>query len=832
MTTNSRIARFHALDQETWKIMPGIAAPRIVCLSHVSRTEAPAIAVGSDIVTTARRILDSDEIVVGANLAFDFACLAEADPSLLPLIFRAYEQARVHDVLICQTLDAIAGGHLGLDPKTLKKLRNANGKETGRYSLYNVTHLVLGRDDAKAQAAYRTSYRLFDIVPLDGRATDYPLGCVPVERWPEEAREYVLDDVNNPLEIAEKQLLGWTRGGADDYDGPARNMQDLAAQCEAAFALHLGACWGLRTDRVRVEALAAVVEAKHKVAVERFQKKGWIRQPCEERCGRCDGCVKPGTEDQSAVKRAVVVAYGAEGPCLRCAGTGRVTKYVEEACRGEKVRGRFQGCSGPSCSVCAGAERVVRAGSVVTCRVVEADPDEIARVGAQVFPGDWWGCDGTGFDLDSAKMLPRTDKGGVKTDRDTVMESVDDDLADYGNNEFEKSLTTYVPYLRTGVDRPLSYGTNSLVASGRCSMINTPLHQMPRSGGERECIVPRDGYWLGSTDYEAGELDTLAQYTYWLFGYSRMRDVINETGKPGILHSDLAAEVLGISLNDFLVRLKAKDKTAVDYRQAMKPINFGNPGGMGAAKLVLTNRKKSTGFTVCEGGPSVNEKGLPGYWGIRFCILVGGAHRCGEKKITKWKRNDCPPVCEACVKVVEHVLRPAYFKRYPEVQDYFKWADKMARIAKDEGKPLLAPCAVWDAMTGQETVIRERRVELDDYSALCNNGFQSMLSDIGKLAFCRMVREGYTGERWDHSGPSPLFGARFPLYLHDEPLSELPQATAHLAGPRIAEIMMEAGQQLAPDVVWRAETALAKRWSKSMEPVYEDGKLVPWEPKK
>jgi len=49
-------------------------------------------------------------------------------------------------------------------------------------------------------------------------------------------------------------------------------------------------------------------------------------------------------------------------------------------------------------------------------------------------------------------------------------------------------------------------------------------------------------------------------------------------------------------------------------------------------------------------------------------------------------------------------------------------------------------------------------------------------------------------------------------------------------GPRIAEIMMESGRKLAPFVAWRAETALAFYWNKSMEPVYADGKLSPWGP--
>jgi hypothetical protein len=94
-----------------------------------------------------------------------------------------------------------------------------------------------------------------------------------------------------------------------------------------------------------------------------------------------------------------------------------------------------------------------------------------------------------------------------------------------------------------------------------------------------------------------------------------------------------------------------------------------------------------------------------------------------------------------------------------------------------------------------------------------------------------MTREGYLGVK-DDGSPSSLAGARFPLYAHDEPISELPRWNAHNSGPRIAEIMMASGSKFAPDVAWRAETAIAEFWNKSMEPVYgDDGKLLLWEPK-
>lgn len=814
-------SNYRALDTETFLFRPGEMAPPIVCASTAQIVDGQLV---GDLhpnrdtaVAVFKAYLDAGYTVAYANAAFDLAVLAQTEPSLFPAIFRALAEGKIHDILVAESLNAIYTGLLGLDPRTGGELRSpSTRKPTKRYSLEICTDINLDRVDAKANDTFRKSYAL--------------LAGMPVESWPLEARTYPIDDAKNTLEVALVQIFGregthaWDNNGTCTHCGlripfgaippcptaprtePHKNLQNLPAQVEAAFALHLGACHSLRTDGERVAKLEEVVNKKHAVAVERFQKQGWIRAD--------------GSEDTGAVRKSIAVAYGVKAPCARCAGTGKVRKVSLVPCRGVKLKGRYQGCYGSVCLTCAGKQEIEKDGGEITCKNIFGEEDRLILKG----------CDGTGLDLDTVPVLPRTKKDGVSTDRDTLMESGDEELADFGENEFEKSRSTYVPYLRTGIYAPLKYSPNVIVATGRCSYEGSPLHQMPRSGGERECIRARGAwcgspveYVLGSTDYEAGELCTLSQMTYWLFGYSKMRDAINESGKPGILHSDLASEVLGIPLDEFLKRLKAKDKQAVDFRQMCKPINFGLPGKMGVAKLVLTSRKKNAGFTLSENGPAVNEKGHRGYWGVRFCILTGGATQCGVEKITSWKRYPCAPICKACAKVVDELLKPAYFRRYPEIKDYFKWVDKYC----EQKRP--APCVVWSPEENAAKIIRERGG--CEANAFANNSFQAMLSDVGKHAFVTATRECYLGVKAD-GAPSPLAGCRLPLYLHDEPLSELIRATAHLSGPRIADIMMESGRLFAPDVIWRAETALALFWSKSMEPVYDtDGKLIPWEPK-
>lgn len=895
-----------SFDTETTLFRPGKVAPRLICSSHAwfedGQLEGRLIDNAKDSVTFFRNALDSGEVIAFANAAYDLAVMGQADPSLLPAIFKALDEGRIFDVLIAEALYAIAHGHLGQMPDGSALRVPGSKRPSRRYSLEMVTWLNLNRADAKEHDVWRLAYGL-----LDG---------VPSSRWDRTAAEYPVDDARNTLEVALAQVARAER------DESASNLGNLREQVQAAFALHLGACHGLRVDRARVDALAAKVDKQHEDAVKYFQTLGFIRPD--------------GTESQAAIKKAVAEAYKAVEKCDVCGGTGSVdgvtckvqqaevatttqekvkelvdviksvskalddtlerfedenrafttrsvvvhSRHLRERMQGlvaavETVAGSSEDASTKSqayremsrtveeyesrktaselaykhsLEVYAEVESVLvesahaanfkatdlQTAKLHTERAVEAAA-RAARHSALVakFAGvacGSRGCDGTGYNLSAAPLLPRTSKLGVSTDRDTLLESGNDDLALYAENEFEKSRTTYVPYLLKGTEVPLTFSPNVLVATGRCSYEGSPLHQMPRAGGERETIRARGAwcgspyeYVLGSTDYEAGELCTLAQYTYWLFGESKMRDAITQHNSPGVLHSDLAAGILGIPLDDFMRRLKAKDKQAVDFRQLSKPINFGSGGGMGAAKLVLTSRKKNSGFTLSENGLARDAKGQQGYWGVRFCILTGTRKACGEQKIVEYKGRPCAPVCKACVDVVAGELRPAYFRRYPEIKLYFTWVQE--RI--EDGKP--APCYVFDPDTGSKKVARYRAT--NEFSAYCNNGFQSMLSDVGKLAFYNATREAYLGVKPDGS-PSPLKNSRLPIYLHDEPLSELLLDSAHEAGPRIAQLMIEAGQRLAPDVIWKAETAIAFRWAKAMEPVYENGKLVPWDKNK
>lgn len=739
------IDRLRSYDLETHLTQPGLGAPPLVCGSSSDAAGNAQIYDRQNAIRLFIQLSAGDAIIAGANVAFDLACLINEFPELVHIIYRLFDQGRVYDVLVAQALDAIACGHLGIDPRDGLKIRNAKGVQTGRYSLHFCTDYMLGRADAKEHGFWATRYGILESVPMS--------------EWPAEAIQYPKDDAVNTAQVAAAQV-----------SRPLRNLENLGPQVEAAFALHLGSLWGLRTDPERVAKLEAIVEEAHAKTLKRFQALGYIRPD--------------GTEDGSRVKRAVAAAYGAGGVCPRCQGSGRV------------ANGKTY--PGPP-----------RPGKLETNQDYEARSYEHRRkwleANAVICKGEG-GCDGSGFDLAASPGVPRTDKGGISTSRDTKVESGDEDLAAYGEDEAEKLRDTYLPFLREGLKVPINPRPNVLLNTGRCSYLSL-VQLLPRHGGVRECFTARPGTVFCSADFGAIQLCTLAQVCLWVVGYSKMAETINETGDPGLLHTTFAAQLVGKPVSEVIQLIKAKDPDAKGWRQAAKAGNFGFPGGMGAAKLVLSKRQRSEGRTT---GPDGRI-----YSGIRFCILLGGAHACGVEKVIEWNKRPTPPICRRCVEIVEYDLRPAWFSLFPEIKPYFNWVSINVESTGE------LPCLGFDPHTGKHRVLRVRGGL--DFCSGANNGFQALESDIMKDGLCAVTRECYT----DPS--SVLYGTRPLLLNHDDVFSEMPAHVAHLAAYRKVEILKAAAKRHAPDVAFSIEPALMYHMSKDAEPAFDAmGKLIPW----
>jgi DNA polymerase-1 len=153
--------------------------------------------------------------------------------------------------------------------------------------------------------------------------------------------------------------------------------------------------------------------------------------------------------------------------------------------------------------------------------------------------------------------------------------------------DFEGSRTRYLAkMLEAGLERPITPAWSPLVETGRTACSKPPIQQTPKHHDPiriRPCFVPRPGFLFGAADYSTAELRALAFVCLTLFGWSKMADAL----KDGLdLHWQFAAWILGVDPD--AVREHPEGKL---NRQTAKAANFGFPGGMGAAKFVISARK-------------------------------------------------------------------------------------------------------------------------------------------------------------------------------------------------------------------------------------------------
>ncbi len=450
--------------------------------------------------------------------------------------------------------------------------------------------------------------------------------------------------------------------------------------------------------------------------------------------------------------------------------TGMLRRMVVEA---------YGGAMAAKCPACEGSRKVPseKTGKPINCKA----------------------CGATGYDLDDIPGLPRTEKGSVMTARDILVDCGDDTLRAFGDwGEDLKTLQTYVPALREGVPlRP-----NVPLANERVSYSGI-VQTMPRKASARgqisvrECVVARPGYVLGSVDFAGVEMATWAQCCIWIVGYSKLSVAIN-SGKDA--HSILGADLCGITYEAFIEGKKAREKKIIDFRQAAKAGNFTFAGGGGEVSFVLAKRKEPGMTTTAPDGYV--------YKGTRFCVLIGGKHRCGETMITEWKGRPTPaPVCLECVQAAARI-RDSFRNRWTEANEYYAHVNQVVEnvgFVKHFGSGVIRGGV--------------------EYTQAANTYFSSLMAYGAKRALWRVTEEAYT----DRS--SALWGTRPIGFIHDEIIAEIPEDRAHDAAYRMAEVMVDEMQLVVPDVKINAEPALMRRLYKGAEPVFEDEKLVPWKPK-
>lgn len=248
-----------ALDTETEPITETTPLPRLVCLSY-------ALSGAVDLVRypDARAVLEvaseGDAPIVTHNGAFDFAVLGKHEPDLLPSIFELYEHGRIRCTKIREALQRIETGTM-ID-------------EVGsRIRLEELALEYLGVQLDKGEDGWRTRFGELRELPLD--------------QWPERAKNYATGDAASTLKIFQKQ----------------KDKPDETLQTRADFCLSLISAHGVVTDPEAVDQFELNLRERAVEMLGALEESGLVRR------GSVKKAEKDGSRNTKLTRELVEEAY-------------------------------------------------------------------------------------------------------------------------------------------------------------------------------------------------------------------------------------------------------------------------------------------------------------------------------------------------------------------------------------------------------------------------------------------------------------------------------------------------------------------------------------------
>lgn len=492
-------------DTETALIRRGLLAPPMACVSW-ARGQDVGIAHVSEARDLVLRFLNSDEMLVAFNAAFDMAVICAQWPDLIPLVFEVYWNSRVSDPMLREQLKDIAEG-------TLNWGEDENDeRERLHYSLEEIARKRCGIRLEKGT----WQLRFGELIP------------VPMERWPRDAQHYAMLD-------AHATNLVWHHQAQENVARGVDYFEDEFRQSRAAFWLHLMGCWGFHTSPQDVREFARKAQQNYERLRDELIASGIVK---EQRTRKKEtGQVEIKYVKKKGPVQALVVAerqrLGKPIPITKTAE--KKLRLLEEALDNECVPARQ-----------AALERKIK-----KC-------------------------------LDS-----------VTTDKDVCSRSEHPLLKKYAElSHYEHMIKSDVPLLQMGTEYPIQakFGlANTGRTRGSVHFGKGNTQNWSTKNGMRECAIPRPGTVYAIGDFSGFELRTWSQVCLWMFGQSRMAQMINAGLDP---HLEMASKILHISYEEAKADFAANPQGRVYLpRQTGKVGDFGLPGGLGPDKLVEYARR-------------------------------------------------------------------------------------------------------------------------------------------------------------------------------------------------------------------------------------------------
>ena len=357
----------------------------------------------------------------------------------------------------------------------------------------------------------------------------------------------------------------------------------------------------------------------------------------------------------------------------------------------------------------------------------------------------------------------------------------------------------------------------------------------------RPCTIPRNGNMLISTDYAGMELGTLAQKCVELFGHSVMADNIN---KDIDNHAYLAAQIAAALDVDFGAAL-TREGIALNDKDKVYEAFMSTKG----VKEVCEAETFCNNFKTQYRQEKSKELDRPVMWDDffkyyrRFAKPVGLGYPGGLAAATMVSFAKGTYKVDLSFEIAQR-LREVWMETYPEMKLYLDWVRKQRdphhspiEVEGDDGTMKKKVFYCYDTPRGMH---RARC----GYCEVANGaGLQAKSAEGALEALYRVQKLVWLA---DYDGPldeisifldtydprALMKDALVENFLHDEILWE--SAIDQYAGDRvriIEKVMVDAMEEITPNVKAGAESAAMMRWYKQAEPIWDDkNNIVPWEP--
>ncbi len=264
-----------SLDCETDLIRRGLLAPPLACVTWANERER-AIVHHSEAKEHIVRVLDSDELIVGFNIAYDMTVFCATWPDLIPKVFDVYGADRVSDAMLREKLKDIAvGSYHWADP-------DEEGNATTRLN-YSLQEVAQRRCNIKLdKGGWQLRF---------GELRDTPMSF-----WPAEAQQYAVADA-----VATDAV--WLDQEREDRDRDASYFVDEYRQSRAYFWLQLMGCWGFHTNPAEVREFARKTQQNYERLRDELVEFGLVHVTRDKKTGEVKKYVK-----KKAPVQALVVA--------------------------------------------------------------------------------------------------------------------------------------------------------------------------------------------------------------------------------------------------------------------------------------------------------------------------------------------------------------------------------------------------------------------------------------------------------------------------------------------------------------------------------------------